>query len=101
MKSIVLADQEDTLVGLRLAGIEGEYVDNQATLLTKLNQYLDDEAIGIIMITKHLMDMAEEEILEMKLKSNATLIIGIPNMGGSIGKDFLTNYIQDSIGLKL
>jgi V/A-type H+-transporting ATPase subunit F len=101
MRSIVLADQEDTLVGLRLAGIEGEYVDDKDVLLTKIDDYINDETIGIIIITKHLMDMAEEKILELKLKSKDTLIIGIPNMGGEIGKDFLTNYIQDSIGLKL
>lgn len=101
MRSVVLADQEDTLVGLRLAGIEGEFVDNKKKLLERIDHYIDDETIGIIIITKNLMDLAEDKILDMKLKSKETLIISIPNMGGTIGKDFLTDYIQDSIGLKL
>ncbi len=101
MKSYLLTDNEETLIGLKLAGIEGEIVSDKEYLIKKVEALIEDETIGIIIITKKLKNMAFEEIMKYKIEAKNTLIVDIPSPSDEVEKDFITKYIKESIGLNI
>ncbi len=102
MKSFLISDNRDTFVGMRLAGIHGEMVFNREEALAAINKHIASDDIGILMLTEKVVDMAKEEVLELKLKSNKPLIIEIPDRHGSNrGYEAISGYIRESVGIKL
>lgn len=100
MKSIVLSQNPDILTGMRLAGIDGILVKDKTDLMTHLKALLADTRTGIIILSRDTMSLAEEEIMEMKLKAQEKLIVEIPDFGG-VMEDRMSKYIRDSIGIKI
>ncbi len=101
MKSYLLSDNEETVTGLKLAGIAGEIISDKEYLLKKVQELIDDEEIGIIIITKTLKNLAFEEIMDYKIMAKHTLIVDIPSPFDEVEKDFITKYIKESIGLSI
>ncbi len=100
MKSYLLTENSDALVGMRLAGIRGELINSKETLLKKIKEKMDDVEIGILIISTPVVDLAREDVMMAKLKSNETLIIEIPSANQSFDNDYITRYIRESIGVK-
>ena len=83
MKMYVISDNTDTLTGLRLAGVDGVIVRNFTELKESVEHALSDKEIGIILL-------------------KTPLFVDIPNRHGSGRKpDFITDYVNEAIGLKL
>nr|WP_312576380.1 V-type ATP synthase subunit F [Sedimentibacter sp.] len=102
MKSFLISDNRDTWVGMKLAGINGIIVHDKDNALIAIKNAMKNDEIGIIILTEKVVDMATDEIMEYKLKSKKPLIIEIPDRHGSIrGYDAITNYIRDSVGIKI
>ncbi len=102
MKFFLISDNVDTLTGMRLAGINGTIVHERTEMLEVLEQSCNNQEIGIILITELLAEMAHEEIKEIKLDSTKPIITIIPDRHGERRpKDYITNYIKESIGLKI
>ncbi len=101
MKSYLLSDNEETVTGFKLAGIEGEIISDKEYLLDKIKELIDNEEIGIIIITKALKNLALEEIMDYKIMAKHTLIVDIPSPSDEVEKDFITKYIKESIGLSI
>lgn len=99
MKSLVISMDIDTVIGMRLAGIHGEIMTEKEKVLDRIYDAIDDPEIGIVMLSKDVMMLAEEEIMDLKLKTKETLIIQIPKLGESMG-DQITRYVRESIGVK-
>ncbi len=100
MKSFLISDNSETLIGMRLAGISGVILETAEEIVGKIDELIDDESIGIIMITGKVMQKAEEAIMERKLKESETLIVQIPGTAESSDEDRMARYIRESIGLK-
>jgi len=102
MKSFLISDNRDTWVGMKLAGINGIIVHDRENALIAIKDAMKNDEIGIIILTEKVVDMATEEVMEYKLKSKTPLIIEIPDRHGSIrGYDAITNYIRDSVGIRI
>lgn len=102
MRVHLISDNVDTLVGMRLAGIVGVILHEREAVLQELNQVIEDETIGILIVTEKIMALAKEEIMTLKLKENRPLVVEIPDRHGpSKGSDYITRYIKDSIGIKI
>lgn len=102
MKSYLIADNTDTLVGLRLAGISGVVVHGQKETQETFHKVLKDKDIGILIMTEKVFDLVKEECMEIKLKSRFPLIVEIPDRHGlKRSPDFITDYINDSIGISI
>lgn len=102
MRFYLISDNVDTLVGMRLAGIEGEVVHDVAGVERILENCLKDESVGIILITKVLCDMCRDYIFELKKTHDKPLIVEIPDRHGSDAKnDSITQYVRDAIGIKI
>ncbi len=102
MRTIVISDNRDTLVGMRLAGVSGVIVHERNEILRELDLALEDQDIGIIIMTELIMEQVKEEVLQLKIKRNHPLIIEIPDRHGSRrGDDAITRYIKESIGIQI
>lgn len=102
MKSFLISDNRDTYVGLKLAGIRGVIVHDKDEILQELEKTLKNKEIGIIIITELILEKVKDKIMELKSKLEYPLIVVIPDRHGFKHEgDFITRYIQESIGLKL
>ena len=68
MKFFLISDNIDTLMGLRLVGIEGVVVHTRRDFLEVLQSKMKDSSIAIILVTTKLVDMCPDIISEIKLK---------------------------------
>lgn len=102
MKMYLLSDNVDTLIGMRLSGVEGEVIHEEKPLRDALQRLNERDDIAVIMITQTLLDLCRDYIYECKLNKTQPLIIEIPDRHGN-GKttDSITRYVQEAIGVKL
>lgn len=102
MKAFLISDNVDTEVGMRLAGVKGVVVHSREEVLKELGDISRDRDIGIILITEKLASLVREEVDSMKLRMSVPLIVEIPDRHGTErGKDSITKYVKESIGLKI
>lgn len=98
MKFYLFTDDEDILVGMRLAGIEGTAVKSREELLTALSEKLRDKQTGIIMLNTSLASLIPSELVQIK-KTSRALITEIPDKGKDIPADSITRYVRNAIGI--
>jgi len=102
MKSFLISDNRDTWVGMKLAGIDGILVRNREYALQAIKDAIKNNEIGILILTESVVNMATEEVMELKLKSKTPLIIEIPDRHGSMREsDAITDYIRNSVGIRI
>lgn len=101
MKFYLISDNVDTLLGMRLAGIEGEVVAAPDEVERALKKAIADEAIGIVLITENLCRMCGDLVYDVKLNHSRPLLVEIPDRHGSHTKDAITRYVREAIGVKI
>ncbi len=102
MKFWLISDNHDTLVGMRLAGIEGVVCDDAQGTESALDKALKNPEIGIILITKKLSALCRETVDDIKLCREEPLIVEIPDRhADGSGDDTISKYITEAIGVKI
>lgn len=100
MKFYLLTDDPDSLVGLRLAGIEGKLLQSGADALSEIEKLCTDSEIGMILITPNIAKMLGGSLTELK-KRNSPLITEIPDSNPqNNSSDNVTDYIRNAVGIK-
>jgi len=98
----LISDNVDTRTGMRLAGIEGVVVHERREIEDALNAAIQDESIGIILITELLAERVEDLIRDYKLNRSKPLIVEIPDRHGTRRPaDYIMRYVNEAIGLKV
>jgi V/A-type H+-transporting ATPase subunit F len=102
MKSFLISDNKDTWVGMKLAGVDGVIVHEREEVQRALKDAMKNEEYGILILTEKAMDLVREEVLEYKMKCRKPLIVEIPDRhGSSKSQDQITDYIRDSVGIRI
>jgi V/A-type H+-transporting ATPase subunit F len=102
MKFFAISDNVDTITGLRLAGIKGIIARERDDVLKALEKAASDENVGIIIMTELIAELVQEEVKEIRLDPAKAIITVIPDRHGERRRpDYITNYIKESIGLKI
>lgn len=103
MKFTLISDNHDTLVGMRLAGIDGVIVHEPNEIETALKNAIADKEVGIILITEHLVDICPNIIYELKVSHTRPLIVEIPDRHIVQGRstNAISKYIKEAIGVNL
>lgn len=102
MRFFAISDNTDTITGLRLAGIKGVVVHEREEVLKSLKEAAEDPETGIIIMTELLAESVQVEVKEIRLDSTKPIITVIPDRHGERRRpDYITNYIKESIGLKI
>ncbi len=101
MKFYCLSDNVDTHMGMRLAGIDGEVIHTKDEVKDSIGRAVDDPELGVLLITRRLLDLCPELIYEIKLTRKRPLLVEIPDRHGlgQIG-DSISRYVKEAIGLK-
>lgn len=102
MRLFLISDNIDTKTGMRLAGIEGIVVHQKDEVINMLEKVIKDQTIGIVLITEKLVDLIPDRIAQLKISISRPLLVEIPDRHGSAkGRDYITKYIREAIGLKI
>lgn len=102
MKFFLISDNVDTLTGMRLAGIKGVLVHERQETLAAIEDACSSEDIGILLVTELLAESVSEELKEVRLDATKPIVTIIPDRHGERRRsDYITNYIKESIGLKI
>lgn len=101
MKFKLITDSHDALTGMRLAGIEGVFSNEKDRTEAFLRECIDDESIGIVLITEKLADECSQLIDEMKLGMSRPLVVIIPRSGSDVPQDNIMRYVREAIGIKI
>lgn len=102
MKGYLISDNHDTLVLLKLAGINGVVAHGPAETTKALNEALMMKDLGILLMTERAAEYIPERVREMRSGKSLPLLIEIPDRHGTRrGADFLSRYIREAIGVRL
>lgn len=102
MRFQLITNDNDTMVGMRLAGISGVMACTEQETRKALLQAIEMEDVAIVLITENLVKLCRELVYDMKTKCSKPLIVEIPDSkSNGRRKDSITRYIRDAIGLKI
>ncbi len=102
MQMYLISDNHDTLVGMRLAGIDGVVVHTADEVEAAIKKTLDDKEIAIVLITERLVSLCPELIYKIKVDYRRPLLVEIPDRHAEgRTKDSITRYVRDAIGVKI
>lgn len=102
MKMFLISDNVDTYTGMRLTGVEGVVIHSKKHLKEQLEKAFSDKEIGIVLLTEKFGREFPDIIDDVKLNRRIPLIVEIPDRHGTgRSPDFITNYVNEAIGLKL
>ena len=101
MKMFLFSSDEDTLTGLRLAGVDGCLIRSEEDLLEKLQTVRARSDIAVLLVTRTLALRYPKEILLLK-KDPSLLITEIPDMEHpTVSGDGITSYVRDAVGINV
>lgn len=101
MRLFLICDNDDTLLGLRLAGIEGTMASDSETVKTALENALKDKEIGIVLINETLTKISSEEIDEFRKANNVPIIVEIPDKDSNGLNNSISEYVRKAIGINV
>ncbi len=97
-----MSDNVDTLVGLRMVGIDGVVVHTQQEVKEAFNTAIADESIGLVLFTAKLVAENRDLVFQHKLNAPSPLVVEIPDRhGGDNVADGIKQYIAEVVGIKL
>lgn len=102
MRAFLISDNHDTLVGMRLAGIEGIIVHGRDETSRALKAALLDQDIAILAVTEKAAAIVPDIMQSVREQGELPIVVEIPDRHGTKrGPDFLTKYVRDAIGVKM
>jgi len=101
LKFYVIGDEE-TVLGFRLAGIEGEVVRTPEDTKESLERAFQEEGRGIIVIPERVAASVRQQVDQYVYKTSFPLIIEIPDRLGPIeGRGSVRDLIRAAVGVHL
>ena len=102
MKMFLISDNVDTYTGMKLAGVEGVVIHSKKHLREQLEKAFSDSEIGIVLLTEKFGREFPDLVDDVKLNRRFPLIVEIPDRHGTgRNEHFITDYVNQAIGLKL
>ena len=102
MKYYLISDNVDTLVGMRLAGIDGVLAHEEPEVKKALEQAIRMPDVAVILMTERLVSLCPDILYDLKLNCKRPLIVEIPDRhGNGRAKDSITRYVREAIGVKI
>ena len=100
MRFFLISDNSDAMNGLRLAGIEGTVARSEADLRHALADAANQPDIAVLLVTEKIAETYTATL--DSARAGGPLLITVPSTGGgAAGKDRLTRYIREAIGVKI
>jgi len=92
----------DTAMGLRLAGIKEVYVPN-GDAVKIWNEISDREDIGIVFITEKIVEDIGKYLKDYRIRNNVPIVVEIPDKKGQRSEhlDFVSHLIKKAVGVEV
>lgn len=102
MRFYLLSDNVDTLVGMRLAGIEGEVLHQEQDVRNKLTEVMADPNTGVVLMTNKLISLCPAFVDDLKLNCKKPLIVEVSDRHGA-GQlsEAITRYVREAVGINI
>lgn len=101
MRLYLICDNEDTALGMRLAGIEGTVTESRDEVRELFKKAAKDPDIGIILINQTLVSLCSDEIGAFRKAHSLPLIIEIPDRHSDGTSNSIADYVSEAIGIKI
>ena len=102
MKFFLISDNVDTLMGMRLSGIDGVVIHTKEEVRSTLKETMQRDDVAVVLMTAKLVALCPELVMDYKLNCRQPLIVEIPDRHGSgRAKDSITRYVREAIGVKI
>ncbi len=102
MRCYLISDNVDTLMGMRLAGVEGEIVHTAKEVITALHNACNRKDVAVIFIAEKLSLLCEDTVYRYKETVSMPLLVTIPDRHGSTDvTDSLSRYLRETIGIRI
>ena len=92
----------DTAMGLRLAGIKEVYVPN-GDAVKIWNEISDRDDIGIVFITEKIVEDIGKYLKDYRIRNNVPIVVEIPDKKGRRSEhlDFVSHLIKKAVGVEV
>jgi len=92
----------DTAMGLRLAGIKKVYVPN-GDAVKIWNEISDKDDIGIVFITEKIVEDIGKYLKDYRIRNNVPIVVEIPDKKGRRSEhlDFVSHLIKKAVGVEV
>ena len=98
----LISDNTDTVMGLRLSGVEGVVVHDKKNAMKALDDATSNPEIGIVLMTTIVISYFPDVVYDKKLHIQRPLIVEIPDRHGSLKLgETIDKYISEAIGIKI
>jgi V/A-type H+-transporting ATPase subunit F len=102
MRFYLLSDNIDTLMGMRLSGIEGALVHTPEEVSDALDKAMAMEDVGVVLMTELAVSKCREKVYDYKLTRKQPLIVEIPDRHATSRiSDTISEYLREAVGIKL
>ena len=102
MKFYLLSDNIDTLMGMRLSGVEGTVVHTSEEVSEALDKAMAMEDVGIVLMTDKAVSVCRDKVYSYKLTRRQPLIVEIPDRHATSRiSDTISEYLREAVGIKL
>ena len=101
MRFFLISDNSDAMNGLRLAGIEGTVARSEADLRNALEMAAQQPDIAVLLVTEKIAETYTAPLDSARAAGGGHRDEQRPTGGGAAGKDRLTRYIREAIGVKI
>lgn len=102
MKFYLISDNIDTCIGMRMTGIDGIVVHEPLEVENALDVAFSNDEIGIVLMTKKLIDLCSDTVFSYKLNNKRPLIVEIPDRHATSQiSDTISRYIREAVGIKI
>ena len=98
MRLYLVCDDDDTEVGLRLAGVEGVRVRSAEEAREQILARSADDDIGVILINRSLMKQLGEFPTEFRAKHTLPVLTEIPDTSGLPAGGSVARYVREAVG---
>ncbi len=102
MRIFLISDNIDTLMGFRLAGVDGVVVHSEGEVREEISNIMKDGDVALIMITEYLVSLCHDFIYDLK-SSGHTQIVQVPDRHGSrkpMGET-IRGYLKNALGVSI
>lgn len=101
MRLYLICDNEDTALGMRLAGVESTVTENKEEVAGLFKKAAQDSEIGIILINQSLVSLCRDEISAFRKAHSLPLITEIPDRHSDGTSNSIADYVSEAIGIKI
>lgn len=102
MKFYLISDNTDTLLGMRIAGIEGVLAHTKEEVSAALEKAIANESVAVVLMTEKLVSLCHDRVYDLKMRQRRPLVVEVPDRHGSSGViETISRYVEEAIGIQL